>query len=358
METKKVPAIISDIDGVLAHWPYPTLRTPDAINFIRQPLKELDPTNFADEDTRLPFVLLTNGGGCTEEEKIHDVNEILGLKRGVQFNADEIVLCHSPLKSIIRENYQDRLILVSGYKDLHSTMKSCNVEKYILIDEYCSLYPSLVPFGSYPREPNPELVSKIQKRLGFENTDFLKEPLQVHAIFLLADPFKWEENIQVILDLLSTPDGKIAKTMPTIGPETHIPIYSCSNDQFSRLSFRLPRIVFGAFNDTLKMLYKQVYQRDMELRFVCKPEKITFDYAKQLALKNTKYEISKFYMIGDNPNADIKGANQAGWESILVRTGVFQGAENDPTNPAKYVVDDFYEAIKLICKLENISCPL
>ena len=29
--------------------------------------------------------------------------------------------------------------------------------------------------------------------------------------------------------------------------------------------------------------------------------------------------ISKIYMIGDNPAGDVKGANQQGWESILLR---------------------------------------
>jgi ribonucleotide monophosphatase NagD (HAD superfamily) len=44
-------------------------------------------------------------------------------------------------------------------------------------------------------------------------------------------------------------------------------------------------------------------------------------------------------MIGDNPKSDIRGANSAGWSSILVRTGVFKG-ENDEEDPAKYVVDN------------------
>jgi ribonucleotide monophosphatase NagD (HAD superfamily) len=35
-------------------------------------------------------------------------------------------------------------------------------------------------------------------------------------------------------------------------------------------------------------------------------------------------EISKYFMIGDNPAGDIRGANQMGWESILVRTGVYK----------------------------------
>lgn len=62
-------------------------------------------------------------------------------------------------------------------------------------------------------------------------------------------------------------------------------------------------------------------------------------------------------MIGDNPKSDIRGANAIGWNSILVRSGVFDGIKyaNDEYDPAKYVVDNFYEAIKLIFKLEKLD---
>ena len=63
-------------------------------------------------------------------------------------------------------------------------------------------------------------------------------------------------------------------------------------------------------------------------------------------------------MIGDNPKSDIKGGNDAGWITILVKTGMFQGEKNDKTNPAKYVVKDFKQAIQLIFELENLECEL
>lgn len=47
-------------------------------------------------------------------------------------------------------------------------------------------------------------------------------------------------------------------------------------------------------------------------------------------------------MIGDNPASDIRGANEKGWESILVRSGVFRGEDNDKIDKGKYVVDDMY----------------
>lgn len=59
-------------------------------------------------------------------------------------------------------------------------------------------------------------------------------------------------------------------------------------------------------------------------------------------------------MIGDLPSSDIRGANNAKWNSILVKTGVFKGEENDKVDPAKFVVNDFSEAIRLIFKLESI----
>lgn len=59
-------------------------------------------------------------------------------------------------------------------------------------------------------------------------------------------------------------------------------------------------------------------------------------------------------MVGDNPPVDIKGANDSEIISILVKTGVFQGLDNDFDNPAKHVVENSYEAVDLIFKLESI----
>ena len=66
-------------------------------------------------------------------------------------------------------------------------------------------------------------------------------------------------------------------------------------------------------------------------------------------------EITKFYMIGDNPHADIKGGNENECVSILVRTGVWNGGVNDEENPAHFVVNDIVEAYKLILEKENLS---
>ena len=68
-----------------------------------------------------------------------------------------------------------------------------------------------------------------------------------------------------------------------------------------------------------------------------------------------------FVGIGDNPLADIKGANDAGdhWRSILVKTGVFKssvlGHDNDSNNPADYVFENVEDAIDMLLEFsENI----
>lgn len=54
----------------------------------------------------------------------------------------------------------------------------------------------------------------------------------MHAVFYLFETTGIENLIQVTIDLLTTEDGKIAKNMPSKGPEKHIPIYSVVNDYF------------------------------------------------------------------------------------------------------------------------------
>ena len=93
--------------------------------------------------------------------------------------------------------------------------------------------------------------------------------------------------------------------------------------------------------------------------------KTTFDFAKkrlyQKAAEND-VEITNFYMIGDNPHADIKGGNDNDCVSILVKTGVYSGKDqfgepiqNDSENPAKHVVDDMEAAYRLILQQERLT---
>jgi ribonucleotide monophosphatase NagD (HAD superfamily) len=59
--------------------------------------------------------------------------------------------------------------------------------------------------------------------------------------------------------------------------------------------------------------------------------------------------LKAIYGIGDNPLADIQGANNAGthWSSILVKTGIYDGAK-DPEHAPDVHADSVFEAIQHI----------
>ena len=60
-------------------------------------------------------------------------------------------------------------------------------------------------------------------------------------------------------------------------------------------------------------------------------------------------------MIGDNPAGDIKGANEAGWTSILVETGVYRkGAELKGNEIPTYTVEGMKDAVDLIFEKEKL----
>lgn len=62
----------------------------------------------------------------------------------------------------------------------------------------------------------------------------------------------------------------------------------------------------------------------------------------------------RVYMIGDNPASDIAGANAFGWESILVKTGVFRGEKREDAEHVPTVVaEDVWEGVKWALEREG-----
>lgn len=70
-------------------------------------------------------------------------------------------------------------------------------------------------------------------------------------------------------------------------------------------------------------------------------------------LNNLELPKNKVYAVGDNPAADIKGANGYGWNSILVKTGVFRGKGNSKEYPANAVCDHVLDAVQWAIQQEE-----
>ena len=49
-------------------------------------------------EVRLPFTLLTNGGGFVEEKKAEEINKKLSLESPKLLDHTHIIQCHTPLR--------------------------------------------------------------------------------------------------------------------------------------------------------------------------------------------------------------------------------------------------------------------
>ena len=126
-----------------------------------------------------------------------------------------------------------------------------------------------------------------------------------------------------------------------------------------------PRLGPMATTICCKEVFKAQYGYELEVDQYGKPTLLTMDYAERQLRKRAKkegVEITNFYMIGDNPESDIAGGNAKGWNTVLVKTGVFDPKAdtstkdgNDKKHPATYVADDFEDAIDWIYKKEGLQ---
>ena len=115
----------------------------------------------------------------------------------------------------------------------------------------------------------------------------------------------------------------------------------------------------GAFRIGLEAMYKALTGEDLERVVYGKPEPATYKYADEILaswmeeIHNDEVLPKNIYMIGDNPASDIIGGNLYNWNTCLVRTGVFQGGENDEENPANFgVFDNVLDAVTAAMKKE------
>lgn len=118
--------------------------------------------------------------------------------------------------------------------------------------------------------------------------------------------------------------------------------------------FPAPRLGQGAIKIALEGLYKQLTGYDLKSTSFGKPHAVTYQFAEQVLDSLSPVEQTRtVYAIGDNPAADIQGANGYGWESMLVRTGVFRGHGNSSEFPAKYVCEHVLEAVESAIAIEE-----
>ena len=114
--------------------------------------------------------------------------------------------------------------------------------------------------------------------------------------------------------------------------------------------YPLPRHGQGMFIEALKAVHNN---RSPNIKFSYtqygKPTIGTYQYADNLLkhLFNQKTNINQkpqVIMVGDNPDSDIQGANNFGWKSALVKTGIYNKGE--PNHKPSIIVDNVLKAVE------------
>lgn len=323
MKKYKIPAILCDIDGLLLRGVKPLPRVLATLKALRLPITSL----YKNPDLpskQLPLVLLTNGGAALPANKIIKYNQYFELNDDFsKFQTKNVVLNYSPLTEALPE-MKEKLWVISGMGCIEEIASFCGFHNTITLSNFINL-------REQSKRDNYNKFGKL-----YEN---------IAGFMILDDIYDWDLNLNVILDLIAR-------------KQKDFPIVFVHNDTSYPDEFPLDRMCLGTFRVILSELSKKIINADPNLIFYGKPTEKTFNYTKSFIKKNwPEFEISNFYMLGDNPNTDILGGNRSQMETILVRTGVY--SENnknkyvDESMKPKHLVEDFFEAINLISKKEG-----
>jgi len=321
--------IAFDIDGVLLHGAH-------VLSEAQRALSILEGNN--QFNIKIPYILMTNGGGASEEDRSRKLTEQLGF----EITTSNFMQAHTILKSQAHK-YANKPVLVLGGKG--DTLRKV-AEDYGLQHVYSTLdvkawNPHVWPF----HDLTPE------ERASAKPVDFSVTPIS--AIFVFHDPRNWALDVQIMMDVIQS-RGIIGCNLSHPAGAPPVELVFCNPDLQWRSEFPRPRLGQGAFREAFQAVHQALTGAPYPYIQFGKPTTHTYDFAEKM-LRNRMAELHgasvmsdiqpRFYMIGDNPESDIAGANAAGWSSILVRTGVYHPGDGPPTHKPTYEAGNVEAAV-------------
>mmetsp|Transcript_11379 Transcript_11379/g.32330 ORF Transcript_11379/g.32330 Transcript_11379/m.32330 type:complete len:334 (+) Transcript_11379:121-1122(+) len=311
--------ICFDIDGVLLRGKNVLAGAADAVRAVRA--------------AGMPHLFMTNGGGHLEHVRAQQ----LSAKLGLPVHEEQVVLAHSPMRELATGAHghaplADKRVMILGCRDEVGVAKAYGFRKTVTPQEFWGQHPELYRF----REPAPGLGG---------GDPFADEA--VEAIMIMHDPVDWHLESQICIDVLLGHDPVAAAGASAQA----VPVFNSNEDFVYASSYEHPRFAQGAFLQTLSHLYGlSSGGGTLEVSRFGKPHRVTFEFARERLerqLGPAGGALERIFMVGDNPHADIKGANDAGppWHSVLLETGVFRRGR-DADAGAHTLCADVSEAVQ------------
>jgi len=248
--------------------------------------------------------------------------------------------------------------------------------------------PHVYPFEHLLKEIYASTAKPLPKPVYRPNSGMkLEEALKIDAMFVFNDPRDWALDIQLITDLLLSQRGYLGTysaknnndSLPNCGwqQDGQPPLYFSNADLLWATGYHLPRFGQGAFQAAVAGVWRRLTGgHELQRRVIGKPYSETYRYAERVLATHrhellraqghhqTAGALGSVYMVGDNPESDIAGANgyrsEVGteWRSVLVRTGVWNGRDAlEGQFKPKQVVQDVREAVRWALQREGWTGP-
>ncbi|KZV71152.1 HAD-superfamily hydrolase [Peniophora sp. CONT] len=325
-------AFAFDIDGVL-------IRGSSVIPEAKRAFAILEGDN--EFNKKIPYVLMTNGGGVGEADRCRRLTKTLG----VEIKPSMLIQAHT----ILREKaaaYADQNVLILGGKQnqLREVAESYGFKNVWTPLDIKASNPHVWDF--YDLTPEEAASSKT--------FDFASTPIS--AAFVFHDPRNWALDIQILLDVILS--GGVVGQPWTYSSNPHnspVDLVFCNPDLIWKSDFPVPRLGQGGFREAFQAVFKAVTGQEYRYTQYGKPTKPAYDFARKmledrlraLGAHRTAEEGFAAYMIGD-----IAGANGAGWSSVLVRTGVYEDTHGPPAHKPTHIADHVLDAVQWAMRKE------
>ncbi|KAF8124895.1 HAD hydrolase [Boletus edulis] len=326
-------AFVFDIDGVL-------IRGDNPLPAAKHALSILDGNNRF--GIKIPYLLLTNGGGVSESARCHKLSQQLGMK----IDPERFIQAHTVLKSVVHK-YADLPVLVLGGKG--NTLRKV-AEGYGFKHVYTTL-----DILAWNRSVCPLHDHTVEEREPVKTVDFSKTCFA--AIIVFHDPPNWFLDIQVMCDLIQS-GGILDGPYQPKHTRKPVDLVFCNPDLVWKSDFDRPRLGQGAFKEAFQGVFKSLTGAPYPYTQFGKPTEATYKFAEQM-LRGQLVENSSLdswqqidVALLDNPESDIAGANAARWKSILVRTGVYDPRQGPPSHRPTHEVEDVEQAVQLALEQE------
>ncbi|PNY22997.1 Protein SCO1, mitochondrial, partial [Tolypocladium capitatum] len=333
------------------------------------------------------YVFLTNGGGADEDAKVASLTKRLQMSADEDVIRNRVILSHTPMRGWDEAVKRQTVLITGSHPETAREIAneygfSRAVTPADLIHANDSIYPFDKLKDSVHAQSRKLPEGKSASRITDPHSrDMAADALKIDQILVWNDPRDWSLDIQIIHDLLVSHRGYIGTvsakngdgSLPNNGwqQDGQPELWISNLDLFWKTEYPVNRFGTGAFVEALRGVWSAVTSgAELQLKALGKPSRLTYGYAHDRLLHHdadmlaagqghgpaadrTKRPLRRVYMIGDNPESDIRGANEfdAGdgteWVSILVRTGVWQqtAAEREPRHRPAAVVDDVVDAV-------------